>query len=336
MTAGSPSPTRLPFVRYAVVLQRLAPPTPMIRWLPLVALVLAAACSGDVPGDTSGGATTAAATLPRGTDIWIAKLRQEGGVPTAIDEPRNVTQRPGYDNQPFFVPDGSGFWYTSIDESGEADILRYDLEAERSVRVISSAPESEYSATPLPGGGGFSAIRVEADSTQRLWRFREDGSDPQVILPAVTPVGYHAWVDESTVALFVLGAPPTLQIGDVRSGQARIVANDIGRSLQHIPGAHAISYVQRLRDGGTEIRRLDPAEDAGELIAPGVDGGDFHAWTPAGILLQARGSRIHRWSPEAGWEVIADLASLGVRLSRLAVSPAGDLIAIVAQPDEEG
>lgn len=306
----------------------------MIRWLTLVALTLAAACSRDVPGDRAGRSSAAAEPLPPGTDVWIAALRQEGGVPTAIGEPRNVTRRPGYDNQPFFLPDGTGFWYTSIDESGEADIQRYDLDSGRSVQITSSAPESEYSATPLPGGGGFSAIRVEADSTQRLWRFRDDGTDPRVILPEVTPVGYHAWVDEGTVALFVLGAPPTLQIGDVRSGQARIVARDIGRSLQHIPGTHAISYVQRLKDGGTEIRRLDPAEGDSELVAPGVDGGDFHAWTPAGVLLQARDSRVHRWSPEAGWEVIGDMASLGVRLSRLAVSPEGDLIAIVAQPDE--
>jgi len=306
----------------------------MIRWLPLVALTLAAACSEDARRDTVERSGTMAEPVPPGTDIWIAALTQEDGVPTAIGEPHNVTRRPGYDNQPFFLPDGSGFWYTSIDESGEADIRRYDLDTGRSTQVTSSAPESEYSATPLPGGGGFSAIRVEADSTQRLWRFRDDGEGPTVILPEVAPVGYHAWADEGTVALFVLGAPPTLQVGDVRSGQARIVAQDIGRSLQHIPGTQAISFVQRLSGGGTEIRRLDPVQGVSELIAPGVDGGDFHAWTPAGVLLQARGSRIHRWSPDTGWEVIGDLSPLGVRLSRLAVSPEGDLVAIVAQPDE--
>ncbi len=304
-------------------------------WLQVVAITLVAACSKDTPpGGSAPTAGETEAAVPRGTDVWIAELRQEDGVPTGIGEPRNVTRRPGYDNQPFFLPDGSGFWYTSIDESGEADIYRYDLESDRSVAVTSSAPESEYSATALPGGEGFSAIRVEADSTQRLWRFHADGSDPQVILPDVAPVGYHAWADEGTVVLFVLGAPPTLRVGDVRSGHARTVAHDIGRSLQHIPGTADVSFVQRLPDGTTQIRRLHPADGSSELIAMGVDGGDFHAWTPSGILIQAGGSRVHRFSPDTGWAVFADLESRGLRLSRLAVAPAGDLIAIVAQPAE--
>ncbi len=72
-------------------------------------------------------------------------------------------------------------------------------------RVIASNPESEYSATPLPDGSGLSVIRVEADSTQRLWRFDMDGANGSVVLEDVAPVGYHAWADQRTLVMFVLG-----------------------------------------------------------------------------------------------------------------------------------
>ena len=127
---------------------------------------------------------------PRDTDVLIAELTfNSQGLPS-IGTPTNLTQRRDYDNQPQFVPDGSGFWYTINDpQNDQADIWRYDFATEGVTRVTMSSPESEYSATPLPDGSGISVIRVEADSTQRLWRFDLDGANGAVILPNVAPVG---------------------------------------------------------------------------------------------------------------------------------------------------
>ena len=58
-------------------------------------------------------------------------------------------------------------------------------------------------------------IRVEADSTQRLWRMPLDSTAPSVLFPDIKPVGYFAQVDDSTWAMFVLGAPATLHVGTV-------------------------------------------------------------------------------------------------------------------------
>src|SRR6266540_2471943 len=152
---------------------------------------------------------------PPATDIYLAGLRVARGRVT-VDAPVNVTARPGYDNQPFFLPDGRAFLYTSIREDSQADTYRYDLERGRSVRLTTTR-ESEYSPTPLPDGNGFSVVRVEADSTQRLWAFDGDGTRPRPVLDSINPVGYFAWGDAHTLALFVLGTPPTLQIADTRA-----------------------------------------------------------------------------------------------------------------------
>ncbi|MDX1675452.1 MAG: hypothetical protein R3314_11715, partial [Longimicrobiales bacterium] len=149
----------------------------------------------------------ASGTAQTPTDIYLLPLdRQEDGRLVAAGEPRPVTDRDGYDNQPHFTPDGR-LLYTSI-RDGQADTYLYDPATGETTRVTTT-PESEYSPTPIPGSDRFSVVRVEADSTQRLWSFAPDGSRPRLVLEDVAPVGYHAWSDDR-VALFVLGDPPTL------------------------------------------------------------------------------------------------------------------------------
>ena len=310
----------------------------LARSFTLLALGLAAGCGADDPeadggatAEAAGAASEAAAPPPSdGPDIWVASLAEgEGGV-VQIGEPRNVTDRPGYDNQPHFLDDGT-LLYTRQGE-GDTDIWRWDPTTDETTPVLATSPESEYSPTPLPGGGGFSAIRVEADSAQRLWRFDMDGGGAAPVLADVQPVGYHAWVSPDTVALFVLGDPPTLQLASVQTGTAVTLAEDIGRSLQPVPGRHAFSYAQRQPDGGMTLRVYDVA--TGEVADAGaaVDGVDFHAWTPSGVLLQGAGARVFFWHSAMGhWMPAADFTAQGLQVSRLAVSPDGRWLAIVAE-----
>ena len=278
----------------------------------------------------------AAGQGPPGTDIFLAELRARGaGDRVQVAAPVNVTHRPGYDNQPFFTPDGRGFLYTSVSD-GQADIWRYDIAAGRGVQLTKTAPESEYSATPLPDGSGFSVVRVEADSTQRLWRFDWDGGHPALLLAGVKPVGYHAWGNAHTLALFVLGQPPTLQIADLRTGQATPVARDIGRGVQRIPGDRAaVSFVQKAAppDSVWAVAEIDLATLRIRPLIRTLQGVDQYAWTPAGVLLMAKGSKLYQWSPSRGsdWEEVANFSAQGLEnITRLAVSPRGDRLALVA------
>ncbi len=305
---------------------------PFLRLSPTLVLILAG-CGGDdargAPGSESAVVVTQA---PPGTDIWLATLTHGANGELGIEGATNVTRRPGYDNQPYFLPDGSAFLYTVIDEAGQADIWRYDLASGESRQVTRTAPESEYSPTPMTGMGGFSAVRVEADSAQRLWHFDADGTSPVVLFRDIEPVGYHAWANDTTAVLYVLGDPPTLHVARLGGGAEAPAARDVGRSLQRIPGGNDVSYVQRRSDGGTEIRRLHPGTGTSELLIAGVQGGDFHAWTPDGMLLQAHEGRVYGWRPGAAeWSQVADLSSSGIRISRIAVSPDGSRIALVGE-----
>jgi WD40 repeat protein len=273
----------------------------------------------------------AAAQGPPGTDIYLAQLRISRGR-VEVGAPVNATHRPGYDNQPFFLPKGDAFLYTAVVD-GQADVFRCDLPAQRTTRVTATA-ESEYSPTPLPDGSGFSAVRVEADSTQRLWRFDWDGTHPALVLTAVKPVGYHAWGDAHTLALFVLGTPPTLQLADARTGAATPVASDIGRGLQRIPGRRAVSFVQKATDSVWTVMELDLTTQRTRPLVQTLRGVDQYAWTPKGTLLMAQGSKLYQWSPQRGaeWEEVADFTAAGLtNVTRLAVSPRGNQLALVAR-----
>ncbi|HTK54612.1 MAG TPA: hypothetical protein VL308_22120 [Gemmatimonadaceae bacterium] len=289
----------------------------------LLALVTAATASAQVP---------ASRPSPPPPDVYIASITPQRGAAT-VGAPMNITDRPGYDNQPSFSGDQRGVFFTSVRDDAQADIYRYDLGTKRTTRVTTTAPESEYSATPIDGGSAISVVRVERDSAQRLWRFPLDGGAPSVILERVRPVGYYAWADDHTLALFVLGSPNTLQLADTRTGKSDTIATDIGRSLHRIPGTHRVSFVRKV--GPTEwwIESLDPASRETARLVRLPEGVEDYAWLPDGSILCGRESRLLRWSGKAGneWREIADLATAGVKdITRLAVNARGDRIAFVA------
>ena len=280
---------------------------------------------------------------PPDTEIYLAPLKLSNGA-VQVGAPENITTSPGYDNQPSFTPDGRAILFTSVRPAGvtQSDIYRYDM-ATRAVSRVTETPESEYSPTITPSGG-ISVVRVELDgqNTQRLWQFSAAGADPKVVLENVKPVGYHAWADANTLALFVLGQPATLQLADTRNGTARTIASDIGRSLQRIPGTGAvsqISFVQRERDGQAirlTIKKLNPATGEVSVVTPAVDGSREAdvAWTADGTLLMAKDGSLYAWKAgQSGWKEVATAAQLSLPgITRLSVSPAGDYLAIVASP----
>ena len=270
-------------------------------------------------------ATALAQQSPPATDIYLVAL--DSGAP------KNVTARQAYDNQPAFLPDGSGLLFTSYRDDGQTDILLYDLETEAS-RAVTRTPESEYSATPILKGQWFSVVRVEEDGTQRLWKFPLEGGAPELVLRDIKPVGYHAWIDEQTLALFVLGEPPTLQLADTETGRSEIVASSIGRSIHRIPGRERISFVHKVDEQAWWIQELDPKSKKIDELVQTLAGHEDYAWTPEGNLLMASGSKLYRWSQEnasGGWQQVADWMSAGVRnVTRLDVDPSGKLLAFVA------
>ena len=270
---------------------------------------------------------------PLPPDVYLAALTVNASK-VVVGTPLNITDRAGYDNQPSFTTDGSSVFFTSVREDAQADIYRYEIATKRTTRVTTTAPESEYSATQFDGGRAISVIRVERDSTQRLWRIPLGGGASSVILQRIKPVGYHAWADDHTLALFVLGSPNTLQLADTRTGKSDTITTNIGRSLHRIPGTGRVSFVRKVSPTEWWIESLDSGSRQTTRLVRMPAGVEDYAWLADGSVVCGNASTLLRWSGNAGdgWTQIADLSSAGVKgITRLAVSPGGDRIAFVAE-----
>lgn len=282
------------------------------------------------------GAEGAAAQVPD-SDIWVAEVLMRGQT-IDLGKPVNVTHRAGYDNQPCFLPDSQSLLYTAAETEGGTDIYRVSL-ATRTISRVTQTPESEYSPTPFgKPATGFCTVRVEADSTQRLWRFDMDGKNPALVMTDVDSVGYFVWIDDTHLAAFVLGnekkkEPHTLRVVDVTSQEQTIVARDIGRSLQRVPGTSDIVFTQPQGEDHFHFMLLKRGGRAGAPLIDAVGDGQDAAWL-GDTMLHSSGATIYAARPlEAGasFRPVHDFAADGITaITRMAVAPDGSHIAFVA------
>ncbi len=269
-------------------------------------------------------------------DVYLLPLTGRGDA-LKIGVPANVSRRAGYDNQPAFQRDSRGLYFTSNRGDGQSDIYRNDFSTGLTAPLRATKPESEYSAMPTLDGKSITVIRVEADSTQRLAQFPTDGSAPTVLFPAIKPVGYFAQADDSTWAMFVLGSPATLRLARTGVGHEQtsgdVIASNVGRSLHRIPGTGHVSYVQK---GGVAwyVMRLDPVSRRVDTLIALPKGSEDVAWVDSTTVLVGSGTQLMQWRRgTTEWKSLGDLAFAHLaNISRLAVSPNGQWLALVAEP----
>jgi len=276
--------------------------------LPLIVFAAAGAAFAQVPS----------------TDVFVFPV--DG---TELGKAQRVTDREGYDNQPRFLPGGRELVYSS-QRDGQTDIYRHDLRSGSTVRVAETT-ESEYSPTPIPGTTSVSTVRDYGDLKQQLWSVDLKSGKETLLLPDVNPVGYHAWVDDGAVLLFVLGEPHTLQVATIGPGPGKVLAESPGRGLARIPGSNRMSYVDKGEDTWW-LTAIDPSTGDMERLIATPEGREDYAWAKDGSVWIGDDSRLLRWSPgqDDGWQAIADLDAEGVYgITRVTFSSDGKRLAVV-------
>src|SRR6266571_4455061 len=294
---------------------------PKIAYCAVGIVVFAIAAQGQTPTPTP---------TPPASNIYVIEVKNHQGQ-LKFGEPKKITTSVGYNNQPSFLANGKSLLYASIRDK-QADIYRYDPGSGTTMQVTDTK-ESEVSPTLMPDGNSISVVRVEADGTQRLWKFPVAGGEPSLILEKIKPVGYHLWIDDHTLALFILGKPNTLQIIDTRTEKAETIAENPGRILRRIPHQDKLSFVHKISDQEWIIKAYDlDSRKTTELIKT-FTGVEDYAWTPAGDLLMAKDAKLFvRKKSDWAWQEVSDFAKAGLKtITRIAVSPKGDRIAFVAR-----
>lgn len=274
------------------------------------------------------------AQLPN-TDIWLMDVKKEGDKIT-LTNPVNITNRAGYDNQPAFSPDGNSILYSSIRDGKQSDIYIYNVRTKVTTPFESTPATSEYSPTFMPDGRAISVVMVEPDSAQRLWKFPLKGGAPQLIMKHVDSIGYHCWLNDSTVALFLITKPFKLVFTNIKTEHSEtIFADTIMRSMK-VEGHHFyFGHQSQLNVVDLNIKELNitPMQYAPSLTTEDfalLSDGKFIMADKAVIYVTGR----HNEDMQMGykWLNAADLSSYGIKkITRIAVSPDGKKIAIVAE-----
>ena len=207
-----------------------------------------------------------------------------------LSNPVNITNHKGYDNQPFFYK--TNIYYSSQEDSSQMDIKKYDY-LQKSTSTITHTEENEFSPTITPDKKFISCILQRKNGKQDLVKYPVNGGAPILLIDNVK-VGYHAWLNNNSVLLFVLEDTSTngLHYYNVATKENKKLSTDIGRSLLKVPGKQAISFIKKT-PGEWLIREYDAATKKIITIMPALHTGEFIAWTKKGLALMSDGTGIY-------------------------------------------
>ena len=263
------------------------------------------------------------------TEVYLFDLHKEGNG-YILKNPVNISDNPGYDNQPSFLPDGSAVLFTSYQDD-QTDIIQYQVNTAEKKRLTQS-DGSEYSPTVTPDGTHFTTIILEKDGTQLLWKYPLDGGKAEVAVPELK-IGYHCWYDENTIVSFVLGEPATLQSSNVNTAENKILDSNIGRSLHKIPNENKVSYISK-SNSTWMIRSLNPITGDSKNIIETLPNSEDMSWAPDGSIFMGQQSSLYWYDPKGDekWQEVSTPENLELKnISRISVSPKGDKIALVIE-----
>lgn len=273
-------------------------------------------------------ATTLQAQQIPGSEIYLFDLKNEKDA-LVLSNPKNITNHPGYDNQPYFHPDKPFLYFASANDEGRTDILEYDF-VKGSTKKITNTPEREYSPTVTPDKKFLSCIIQRDDGAQDLGKYPIDGGAAEVVINNLT-VGYHAWADNNTLYVFVLGNPLTLHRYSVGEKKDEVIESNIGRSIHKIPGTPTISFVHKAADDKWTIKKIDQKNITvvGETIPKRED----LAWTPDNKIIMSDGENFFVADPAVtplSWKQIKFESPQTFKgITRLAVNGDGSKLAVV-------
>jgi Tol biopolymer transport system component len=268
---------------------------------------------------------------PNRTRIYLVPLAASPDH-VELGAPVLATSKQGYVNQPAFLADGSGMYFTWRPAGSQADIWLRDLRT-REERPVTCSSEEEYVASPAPDRQELTVVRVDPDRSRRLVVLGLDGAIRRALFPTLTSIGAYRWADDHTIAILA-GEPDgsfAIWIGDVSTGALDKVAHHVRAALATIPGRRAVSYVDDSDPDHLQLRSIDLATHATAQLLSLPDSVDNIAWLSDGSVLAARGTQILRASAAApDWREVASLAGkIEGTISRLVVSPDQQRLAVV-------
>lgn len=267
---------------------------------------------------------------PPKSDVFLFDLHREQR-DISFHNGKNISQNEGYNNQPSFYDNNRVIY--ARDRDGLTDIALYDI-AKDSTSFLNETPSgSEFSPTRIPDSPVVAAVRLDQDGTQQLYAYSAQDSTE---LLSDAKVGYFDFYSvEEILAAVVNPSGMNLHFINLKTQKDSLIITNVGRGVRKIPDSKFMSYTLVNESGDLDIYLLDVDKGlTSYFICTLPIGIQDYVWlNSAEILIGSRNQLfIYDTTGEASWVKVATLETDGLQqITRLAVSPNGNKIAVVAQ-----
>ncbi len=244
----------------------------------------------------------------------------------AITNLENISDNPGYDNQPSFIPNMPALLFSS--ERGEStDVKLYDFEQKNSI-WLTSTEGGKYSPTVMPESDYLSSVWLKPNGEQLLWKFPLAEGEPEVIVQNEV-IGYHSWFDEHTLYTFVLGDTFTFVEFDLDNNRRTVIATNPGRSIHKVPDRNEVSFIDKNDSTQWIVKTYNPESKRIRTLTTTPEGSEDMHWIDESSFLIGQGNGLLIWKENYGYtNPIPVFESEGI-ISRIALDSDHTKIAIV-------
>lgn len=263
------------------------------------------------------------------TDVFLFDLVSNNNS-IKVTNGTNISNNEGYDNQPSFL-NNDRILYSST-RNGQTDIAQY-FSSYKSKVWINFTEGSEYSPLKIPNKNEVSAVRLDKDGKQWLYRYNlSNGQSSELIQDLV--VAYYTWFNEETIVSAVIEDQQlNLFATNISAGISKKYATNVGRSFHKIPNSNLISFISKENENQWQIKSINPDTGVTKLIANTMEGVEDICWLNNKTILSGKGTKLYKLTlnKDDNWVEISDFSSLGITsITRITVNSSMDKLAITA------
>lgn len=253
----------------------------------------------------------------------------------ALSNFRNISSDEGYDSQPSFQSDNLVLF--AGNNGGQTDIAQYHIGFKRKFWFHEDSASSQYSPQRIPNSQHVLSVHLDSTGYQRLFHHHLTSLEYKEAHPDLQ-VAYFAMYDENTLVGSVLGEDGLdLVVANLQTEQVDTLAYNAGRSFHKIPNTENMSYTYVNEEGNHDVYQLDMKSFESFFMAQLPIGVQDHAWLNETVMLIGSGSKLYLYDlfGDGVWTEVADLSHHKIEnITRLAISPDGTKLALVALPTQ--
>jgi len=135
---------------------------------------------------------------------------------------------------------------------------------------------------------------------------------------------------------FVISDTESLLVNNFKYKIRYPIQQNIGRSFQKIPNSELLAFISKNHEI-PKIYSINPQDSTSKYIVDAVEGSEDMVWTNDKAILMGKGDKIFRFRPKTDktWKEIYIESDLPVHnITRMAINPAGNKIAIVVSEED--